>query len=162
MEEEKKKILDEMNKHNKTKSNLERHRNELLYNKNLLLSQKDKNVMEKSDIQRKITDINNQILFIIIKLQSISEKINDIAMNNNHLKNEEEYIDDLMDKMDKMNIKEEDKIAKIKKIKESNNIFKNAVKMDRNELIKLNDSQLAEKLKIIIPTHKKKGNKYNK
>ena len=48
-------------------------------------------------------------------------------MNNNHLKNEEEYIDDLMDKMDKMNIKEEDKIAKIKKIKESNNIFKNAV-----------------------------------
>ena len=159
MEEEKKKILDEMNKHNKTKSNLERHQNELLYNKNLLLEQKDKNIMEKTNIQRKITDINNQILFIIIKLQSISEKINDIAMNNNHLKNEEEYIDDLMDKMDKMNIREEDKIKKIKKIKESNNIFKNAVKMDRNELIKLNDSQLAEKLKIIIPTHKKKGNK---
>lgn len=78
-------------------------------------------------------------------------------MNNNHLKNEEEYIDDLMDKMDKMNIKEEDKIAKIKKIKESNNIFKNAVKMDRNELMKLNDSQLAEKLKIIITTHKRKN-----
>ena len=108
-------------------------------------------------IYKKIIDINNQILFIIIKLQSILEKINDIAMNNNHLKNEEEYIDDLMDKMDKMNIKEEDKIAKIKKIKESNNIFKNAVKINRNELMKLNDSQLAEKLKIIIPTHKKKN-----
>ena len=29
--------------------------------------------------------------------------------------------------------------------------------MDRNELMKLNDSQLAEKLKIIIPTHIKKN-----
>jgi hypothetical protein len=29
--------------------------------------------------------------------------------------------------------------------------------MDRNELMKFNDSQLAEKLKIIITTHKKKN-----
>lgn len=72
-------------------------------------------------IYKKIIDINNQILFIIIKLQSISEKINGIAMKNNHLKNEEEYIDDLMDKMDKMNIKEEDKIEKI--IKQRNQII---------------------------------------
>jgi hypothetical protein len=42
-------------------------------------------------------------------------------MKNNHLKNEEEYIDDLMDKMDKMNIKEEDKIEKI--IKQRNQII---------------------------------------
>ena len=93
MEEEKIKILDETNKHNKIKSNLERHQNELLYNKNLLLLQKDKNVKERIDIQRKITDINNQILFIIIKLQSVYEKINDIVMNNTHFINEEEYID---------------------------------------------------------------------
>ena len=156
IEEQKKKMLDEMNKDNNAKTNLQKHQNELLYNKTLLENQKENNLHEKADIQKKIIDINNQILFIIIKLQSISEKINDIAMNNNHLKNEEEYIDDLMDKMDKINNKEQDKIAKIKKIKESNNIFKNAVKMDRNELMKLNDSQLAEKLKIIIPTHKKK------
>ena len=73
---------------------------------------KRKIIYMKRLIYKKIIDINNQILFIIIKLQSISEKINDIAMKNNHLKNEKEYIDDLMDKM---NIKEEDKIAKIKK-----------------------------------------------
>ena len=138
MEEEKIKILDETNKHNKIKSNLERHRNELLYNKNLLLLQKDKNVKERIDIQRKITDINNQILFIVIKLQSVYEIITDIVMNNTHFINEEEYIDVLMDKI---NIKEEDKIAKIKKIKESYNIFKNTVKMDINELIKLDDLQ---------------------
>ena len=162
MEEQKKRVLEEMNKSNKDKSDLEKHQNELKYNKNILMQQKDNNLKEKDEIQKRITDINNQILFIIIKLQSISEKINVIAMNNNHLKNEEDYIDDLMEKMDKMNIKEEDKIQKIKKIKESNNIFKNAVKMDRNELIKLNDSQLAEKLKIIIPTRKKKDVNNNK
>ena len=40
---------------------------------------------EKDETQEKIKDINNQILLIIIKLQSKSEKINVIAMNNNPL-----------------------------------------------------------------------------
>ena len=101
IEEQKKKMLDEMNKDNNAKTNLQKHQNELLSNKTLLENKKENNLHEKADIQKKIIDIINQILFIIIKLQSISEKINDIAMNNNHLKNEEEYIDDLMDKMDK-------------------------------------------------------------
>ena len=153
-EQEKKKILDEMNKNNNAKNSVERQQNELKYNKGVLMNEKEKNLKEKQDIQDKIKNINKQILFIIIKLQRISEKINDIAMNNNHLKTEEEYIDDLMDKMDKMNIREKDKIEKIKEIKKSNEIFKKAIKMDRNELLKLDDSQLAEKLKVIIPTNK--------
>lgn len=52
------------------------------------------------------------LIFLIIKLQSILEKINVIAINNNHLKNEEDYIDDLIEKMDKMSIKEKDKFKK--------------------------------------------------
>ena len=157
-EKEKKIIIEEMNKKNNAKNNLEKQKNEMKYNKDLLLKEKENNLKEKHDIQNKIKNINHQILFIIIKLQSISEKINDIAMNNNHIKNEDEYIDDLMDKMDKMNIKEKDKIEKIKKIKETNEIFKRSVKLDRNSLLKLGDSELAEKLKIIIPTNKKVQN----
>ena len=153
-EEEKKKIIAEMNKKNSAKNSLERQKNELKYNKDKLSTEKENNLKEKNDIQKKISDINHQILFIIIKLQSISEKINDIAMNNNHIKNEEEYIDDLMEKMNKMNINEKDKIEKLKNIKETNKIFKQAVKLDRNALLKLDDSQLAEKLKIIIPNCK--------
>ena len=153
----KKKIVEEMNKKNNAKNNLEKQKNELKYNKDTLLKEKEKNLKEKIIIQNKIRDINHQILFIIIKLQNISEKINDIAMNNNHIKTEDEYIDDLMEKMDKMNYKEKDKIEKIKKIKETNEIFKQSVKLDRNDLLKLDDSQLAEKLKIIIPTNKKQN-----
>ena len=69
-------------------------------------------------------------------------------MSTNHIKTEDEYIDDLIEKMNKMNIKEKDKIKKNKKIKETKEKYKKTVKMDRNELMKLDDSQLAEKLKI--------------
>ena len=44
-------------------------------------------------------------IFIRIKLKNISEKINVIAMNNNHLKHEGNYIDDLIEKINKMKIK---------------------------------------------------------
>ena len=59
----------------------------------IFLSRKDK-------ILKKFKDINNQIL------------------NNNYLKNEEN--NDLIEKINKINIKEEGKIQKIKKIKKSN------------------------------------------
>ena len=154
-EAEKRMILEEMNKKNNAKNEFERQKNELQYNKGQLMKEKENNLKEKEDIKNKINVINKQILFIIIKLQTISEKLSDIAMSTNHIKTEDEYIDDLIEKMDKMNIKEKDKIQKLKTIKETNDIFKKTVKMDRNELMKLDDSQLAEKLKIIIPKCKK-------
>ena len=154
-EQEKKRILEEMNKKNNAKNEFERQKNELQYNKGQLMKEKENNEKEKENIKNKINVINKQILFIIIKLQTISEKLSDIAMSTNHIKTEDEYIDDLIEKMDKMNMKEKYKIQKLKTIKETNAIFKNTVKMDRNELMKLDDSQLAEKLKIIIPKCKK-------
>ena len=76
-------------------------------------------------------------------------------MNNSHIKNEDEYLDDLMEKMDKMNIKDKDKIEKMKKIKETNRIYKKTLGIDKNELLKLSDEDLAKKLSIIIPSNKK-------
>ena len=115
-----------------------------------MLEEKNKNLNEKINIQKKIGYINQEILFIIYNLQKISEKINDIAMNNNHLKTEDEYIEDLINKMDKLNLNEKEKIEKIKKIKENNNIFKKAVKLNRNELLNLSDKELSEKLKTLM------------
>ena len=153
-EEEKRKIIEEMNEKNKAKNGLERQKNTLIYNKKQLELEKDKKTKEKNEIQMKIKDINKQILFIIVKLQNISEKINSIAMNNNHIQNEEEYIDDLMEKMDKMNIKEKDKIEKIKQIKQEHKIFKEAIKLPRETLLQMDDVKLAEALKVVIPTKK--------
>ena len=150
-ETKKKEYLNEMNKNYGEKNNLEKQKNELNYNKNKLLEEKSKNLNEKIDIQKNISNINREILFIIIKLQKISEKINDIAMNNNHLKTEDEYIEDLINKMDKLNLNEKEKIEKIKKIKENNKIFKKSLKLNTQELMKLDSEQLAEKLKNLIP-----------
>ena len=150
-EQEKKKILEEMDKKTNAKNNLERQKNELNYNKSKLEKEKINNINEKDKIQEKIKDINNQILFIIIKLQGFSEKINDIAMNNNHIKTEDEYIDSLKDKMDEIGYKDKEQIEKLQQIKKNNKIFQESVKLKREELLKLDDSQLAEKLKVIIP-----------
>ena len=149
-EDKKKKYLEQMNKNYNEKNNLEKQKNELNYNKSILLEEKNKNLNEKINIQKKIGYINQEILFIIYNLQKISEKINDIAMNNNHLKTEDEYIEDLINKMDKLNLNEKEKIEKIKKIKENNNIFKKAVKLNRNELLNLSDKELSEKLKTLM------------
>ena len=67
-------------------SNLEKQINDLNRNKNTLLDEKNKNLKEKEETEIKIDYIKNQITYIIIKLQRISEKVNDIAMNNNHSK----------------------------------------------------------------------------
>ena len=154
-EMKKKKILEEMNKKSKDKGNLQKAKNQMEYNKNKLIEEKGKNSKEKEEIQKKINYINKQIVYIIIKLQNISEKINNMAMNNSHIKNEDEYIDDLMEKMDKMNIKDKDKIEKMKKIKETNQTYKKTLGIDKNELLNLSDEDLAKKLAIIIPSNKK-------
>lgn len=154
-ERKKKQIIEEMNKKSKDKGNLQKEKNTMEYNKNILIEEKVKNSREKEEIQKRINYINKQIVYIIIKLQNISEKINNIAMNNNHIKNEDEYIDDLMEKMDKMNIKDKDKIEKMKKIKETNKIYKKTLGIDKNELLNLSDEDLANKLSIIIPSNKR-------
>lgn len=154
-ERKKQEYLEEMNKNYNEKNSIEKQKNELNYNKNILIEKKKSNIKDKFEIQNKIRNINMEILIIIMKLQSISEKINDIAMNNHHLKTEEEYLDDLMDKMDKMNLKEEEKREKIKKIKQNNITFQKAIQLDRKELTKLSDEELSEKLKILLPSNQK-------
>ena len=57
--------------------------------------EKEKNLKEKETIQIRINNINKEIFYVVVKLQSFYQKINDIAMNNNFMKTEDEYIDSL-------------------------------------------------------------------
>ena len=54
-------------------------------------------------------------------------------MNNNHLKTQDEYIDSLKDKMDQIGMNDE---------------------LKEDEVMSLNDSDLAKKLGVIIPKQK--------
>ena len=124
-------------------------------NKKQLLEEKNNNLKDKEEIEKKIENIKNQITYIIIKLQSISEKINDIAMNNNHSKTEDEYIDSLKDKMEEVGLNDEDQKKALNEMKEKNRIFREVNNLDKEKLLNLNDSQIADKLSIIIPKNKK-------
>ena len=114
------------------------------------MEEKKKNIKEKKEIQKKINEINHKLLITILKIQSLNERVNDIAMNNNHIKNEEQYIDDLLAKMDKMNIRDKAQIEKIHKLKETNRIIKEALALDKISLAKMDDYQISQTLKKIM------------
>ena len=149
---ERKKVLDIINKKSKEINNLEEQRNEFNRYKNILEREKQKNLDEKKEIEEKISNINKRIFFIITRLHSCYQKINDIAMNNNHIKTEDEYIDSLKDNMNEIGIDDKEQIEKLKQIKENNRIFRESIKLSENELINLDESKLKSKLGLIFQT----------
>ena len=75
-------------------------------------------------------------------------------MNNNHLKIEEEYINNLKNEMEKTGLKDENLENTLKQIKENNKIFQGINDLNKKEMIKLDDNQLARKLGLQIPNYK--------
>ena len=154
-EKEKKMVQNIIDEKEKEKSMLEKQKMEFNNYKTILKKEKQKNVNEKTEIQEKISYINKKIFFIITRLHSCYQKINDIAMNNNHLKTEDEYIDTLKDNMMEIGIEDKDQIEKLKQIKENNRIFRESIKLSEKELINLDESELKDKLGIIFNTKNK-------
>ena len=160
--EEKKKNEEKKNDLNKKlkikeeeKNNLNMKLSEFNDIKSKLLDEKSRSLDERNQTEKKVYNIRSQITFIIIKLQSINEKINVIAMNSNHIKTEDEYIDFLKDKMKDIGIKDEEQEESLNNIKRINSTLMEVNKINREDLLNLSDSQLAEKLDIIIPKYKK-------
>ena len=151
---QKQKYLEEIDRKKNAKTNLEKQINDLNDHKKVLEEEQNKNIKEQNEIKGKIKNTSNQITYIIIRLQNISQKIEDIAMNNNHLKTQDEYIDSLKDKMDQIGMNDEQQKNNLKKMKEDIKIFREINELKEDEVMKLNDSQLAEKLGVIIPKPK--------
>ena len=83
-------------------------------------------------------------------MQSYYQKINDIAMNNNFMKTEDEYIDSLKSNIEQIGYEDSEQIKILNKIKEDNKIFQEAIKLKKDDLINLNDSQLIEQLNSVF------------
>ena len=139
----------------KDKSNLDILIIELNYNKNIINEEQKKYIKEQTEIQEKIKNTNSKICYMIIKLQQQVAKIEDIAMNNRHIKNEDEFIDSLKDKMEEIGLNDEEQKKVIQNMKENMKIFKEKNNIKEEEVINLNDDHLAEKLGIEIPKLKK-------
>ena len=146
--------MEEINRKKNAKTSLDKQKNELNYHKEILEEERNKYIEEQNEIKEKIRNTTNQITFIIIKLQNISQKIEELAMNNKHLKTQDEYIDSLTDKMEKIGLNDEEKKRDLKKMKDNIKIFKEVNQLKEDDVKNLNDSQLAEKLGVIIPKSK--------
>ena len=105
---------------------------------------KERKRKEKRDTENNIYKAKKDLFTTIIKLQRISKKLNEIAMNNNHIKNEEDYINDLIQKLGDIDLNENEKIEKMKKIKKNYQLYKKALKLEQNVLLNLDDSQLTK------------------
>ena len=75
-------------------------------------------------------------------------------MNNNHLKTQDKYIDSLKDKMDQIGMNDEQQKNNLKKMKENIKIFREVNELKEDEVMSLNDSDLAKKFGVIIPKQK--------
>ena len=93
--------------------------------------------------------IKHEITIIIFKLQTISQKLELIAMNKNHIKTEDEYIDNLKEQFNEIGINEEEQKKKLDEIKKKNEIVMEALKLSKEDISKLDENQLREKLKNI-------------
>jgi hypothetical protein len=61
--------------------------------------------------------------------------------------------------MEEIGIKDEEKEKALKKMKENNRIFREVNQLNEKEIMKLDDSQVAEKLGVISPQSKKNEKK---
>ena len=77
----------------------------------------------------------NNLKRIILELKNISEKINNIAMNQYHFDIENEYIDSLIAKMMELNLTNEQS-KKLQENKKYIQIFQELNKLSLEELIK--------------------------
>jgi len=138
---DKKRYLDEINMKKNTKNKLNKQLNELNYNKEKLIEEKNKNLNEKIEIEKKISNTNNQITYIIFQLKNISDKIDNLAMNPNNIKTEDEYIDSLKKKMDEIGYNDEEQRNALDTMKKQNKIYSEIKKRDN-----LSDKELADLL----------------
>ena len=157
IQNEKKKNAEEqikfVKKINERKSNFDKQINKLNDHKAKLLNEKKTNIKEKNEIEAKIVKISNEITFILIKLKNLTQRINDIAMNNNHLEIEQKYIRSLKEEMETVGIKNEEQENYLKEMEEKIKIYIEVNKFSEEDIFQYDDSQIASKLGIIIPCY---------
>lgn len=140
-------IKRDMQEENIKKTDIERIVTSLKNSIDELTQKKKLNIEEKKEIENKIKDTNNKIIIIIVRLQESSQRLDDLALNNNYIKKDNEYIDSLIDKYTEVYGNDNEKIKELEEMKKYNERFQKTVKIDKEELFKLNDSQIADMLK---------------
>ena len=95
-----------------------------------------KNIMWKwLGINDNIEKINKSITTTILNLVSLSSKIKYLAMNQNHIEIENEYIQAQIDKLEQIGDKDNSQLKKLKEFKKYNEIYQALKDISEDELI---------------------------
>ena len=135
-----------------TNNNFEKKENELNEKKAKLLNQKEASINERNEVEEKILKISNEISSTLGQLKLLFQRINDIAMNNNHLEIEQKYIKNLKEQMDVAGVEDEEKEKYLKKMEEKVRISIEVNKLADKDIFKIDDTQIASKLGINYET----------
>lgn len=102
----------------------------------------------KEKIKMEIEKVSKEILLILVKLQKTSIILESKALNNRHIKNQNDYIDSLKEQLNDIgdDKDEKEKIKKLNEIKKINNAFLNSQKINLEELKDMDNEQLTERI----------------
>lgn len=110
---------------------------------------KNKNIEEKMRLSNNIKQFIYEIKNNLMNLLEISNSLNNEAINNFHFKIENEFIDTLINRMQEINI-EENEIKLLNEKRNYNSLYLEINNLSKQEVEQINDEQLLDKMLNII------------
>jgi len=123
------------------------------YFRNLFILKKNEKTLNgikiKNEIKEEINNARNQIILIIMKLKYISQKLEDITINNNNLNAKYDIINIYINQAEELGEYNGELKKDLKEMEKNIKIIREINNLKEEEILNLNDSQLIEKLGII-------------
>ena len=134
-------------------SGLELEIKELKNKKVFFEKEKTQNELEKTKIKDEIEKVYKKILLIIVQLQQISKIIDKFALNNSHIKTQNDYINELENQLDDIGDKKNDQKKKLEELKNINNTFMKSQNINLDDLENISNEEMIKKIQnYIIPS----------
>ena len=115
--------------------------------------ERNQNELRKDNIKKEIENVYKKILLIIVQLQKISRTIEKYALNNSHIKTQNDYINELERQLDDIGDEKIEQKKKLEQLKRVNTMFMKTQEIDLKDLENINNEEMIEKIKnYVIPS----------
>ena len=151
-------LKEQIDKDNREKASIQQVLNKLQYNKNQVENDLECANIEKSKIESRLREIEKEISYIILRLQSYTEKLNEISMNPNVIKTQNEYYKSLKEKMKDIGIEDKEQEEYLNGIIKENENIEKVNNISREELLSLSEDKLKEILNLNNKNNENNGN----
>ena len=144
-ERENAKIYERIQKLNNEKNSLKRKLAELNFHKEDLVENINKQLEEKKKMEIELDATSQKMKIAMMKLQNLSEQIEDKIMIKGHTKKENDYIENLENQLREIGYSEQEIKERIGNIKENNQLLDSVINIPPEELLLSNANDLMKK-----------------